>query len=144
MRAQDAATKAALRSLALAYEVSQIPYPTRLKGAEEKLGCTCLSLGSQGTSDRFDVNTASSIGRAFESAMRFFEFSKNPPSSANELGEAFSVAEAEVAGVNTISSTKGRKSQSLITKLVFEMCTKVINVRSDTLGNPIFHEGLQN
>jgi len=115
VRAQDAATKAALRSLALAYEVSQIPYPTRLKGAEEKLGCTCLSLGSQGTSDRFDVNTASSIGRAFESAMRFFEFSKNPPSSANELGEAFSVAEAEVAGVNTISSTKGRKSQSLIT-----------------------------
>merc|ERR1712054_12291 len=92
----DAATKAALRALALAYEGhSTINYPVRLLGAEAKLGCTCLSVGSEVASDLVAPNVASSVCRALDSVLRFFEFATCPPTTATELGEAYAAAEAK-------------------------------------------------
>ena len=102
---QDAATKAALRALALAYEGhDSIDYPVRLLGTEAKLGCTCISVGSEVGADPSAPNVASSVGRALDSILRFFEFAARPPATATELGEAFAAAEAKAAGVKGFTS----------------------------------------
>ena len=69
------ATKAALRALTLAYEGhNTISYPIRLLGAEKKLGCTCLSVGTEAGEDQAAPNVAISVGRALGSVLRFFDF----------------------------------------------------------------------
>lgn len=110
----DAATKAALRALALAYEGhNTINYPVRLIGAEAKLGCTCLSVGSEAASDLVAPNVASSVCRALDSVLRFFEFATCPPTTATELGEAFAAAEAKKNGVESgMSCLEGGKARS--------------------------------
>mmetsp|Transcript_5547 Transcript_5547/g.17493 ORF Transcript_5547/g.17493 Transcript_5547/m.17493 type:complete len:614 (-) Transcript_5547:923-2764(-) len=105
----DAATKAALKALALAYEGNVVhPYPKRLFTREEKLGCTCLSVGTA-MSDTFqsDKNVAASVGLALESVMRFFVFSESPPEDATELGVAFAKAEAKRVGFHSATLQEG-------------------------------------
>ena len=79
--------------------------------AEEKLGCPCLFVGSEGQA--ITPNVASSVGRAFGSVMRFFRFATDPPPAAIELGESFAAVEAKAAGISTsVSSTDGGKTRS--------------------------------
>jgi len=110
----DVATKAALRALALAYEGHNvIKYPIRLLGAEAKLGCACLSVGSEAGSELAAPNVASSVGRALDSILRFFEFATCPPKTATELGEAFAAAEAKAAGIeDCMSRAEGGKTRN--------------------------------
>lgn len=90
-----------MRALALAYEGhDSVGYPVRLFGTEAKLGCTCISVGSEIGADPSAPNVASSVGRALDSVLRFFEFATRPPATATELGEAFAAAEAKAAGIN--------------------------------------------
>ena len=99
------ATKAALRALTLAYEGhNTISYPIRLLGAEKKLGCTCLSVGTEAGEDQAAPNVAISVGRALGSVWRFFDFASSPPATATELGEAFAAAEAKAFGVDSLRS----------------------------------------
>lgn len=101
----DVATKAALRALTLAYEGhNTINYPIRLLGAEKKLGCTCLSVGTEVGEDEAAPNVAISVGRALDSVLRFFDFASSPPATATELGEAFAAAEAKAFGVDSLRS----------------------------------------
>jgi serum/glucocorticoid-regulated kinase 2 len=110
----DAATKAALRALTLAFEGHDVvDYPIRLLGAEEKLGCTCISVGSEIGADPLAPNVASSVGRALDSVLRFFEFATRPPATATELGEAFAAAEVKAAGIEScMSRADGGKSRN--------------------------------
>mmetsp|Transcript_8627 Transcript_8627/g.29539 ORF Transcript_8627/g.29539 Transcript_8627/m.29539 type:complete len:308 (-) Transcript_8627:773-1696(-) len=112
----DAATKAALRALTLAYEGhDSVPYPVRLMGAEEKLGCACLSVGSEIGADVLAPNVASSVGRSLDSVMRFFEFAASPPPAATELGEAFAATEAKAAGLEAANSrVQGGKARNAV------------------------------
>lgn len=59
-------------------------------------------------------NVASSVGRALDSILRFFEFATCPPKTATELGEAFAAAEAKAAGVeDCMSCADGGKARNL-------------------------------
>ena len=116
---QDAATKAALRALTLAYEGhGSIGYPVRLLGAEAKLGCACISVGSEIAADLSAPNVASSVGRALNSIYRFFNFASRPPASATELGMAFAAIEARAANLDSsISCAEGGKIRNAATDL---------------------------
>lgn len=93
-------------------------YPVRLMGAEKKLGCTCVSVGSEVGADVRAPNVASSVGRALESVLRFFEFSTTPPPSATELGEAFVAAEAKAAGIeSSLSCAEGGNVRNAVANM---------------------------
>lgn len=73
----------------------------RLLETEEKLGCACVSVGSdQKSLEQAVPNVASSVDRAFEHVLRFFAFAESPPNTATELGEAFAHAEAKRLGLD--------------------------------------------
>lgn len=87
----------------LAYEGSEnCDYPTRLKEREAKLGCPCVSVGCKAaTSQKGELNVASSIGLSLESAFRLFEFAENHSLGTCELGIAFAQKEARMLGMPT-------------------------------------------
>ena len=74
-------------------------------------------------------NVASSVGRALDSILRFFEFATCPPKTATELGEAFAAAEAKAAGLeDCISCADGGKARNV------GLVTRSEAVRSRRLG----------
>lgn len=90
----------------------------RLLGAENKLGCACVSVGSEVGANVRAPNVASSVGRALESVLRFFEFATNPPPLATELGEAFVAAEAKAAGVElSMSRVDGGRVRNAVASM---------------------------
>jgi len=103
--------------LALAYEGHEsVGYPVRLLGAEAKLGCACISVGSEVGANLIAPNVASSVGRALDSVWRFFDFATRPPAAATELGAAFAVAEAKAANIDSsLTCIEGGKARNAAT-----------------------------
>lgn len=95
--------------MTLAYESSQQhDYPARLPATENKLGCTCISVGHGSVAgDVEEANVAASVDLALGSVLRFFEFAEGMTTGADEVATAFAKAEAKRAGmlVETVDSS---------------------------------------